>query len=222
MKELYLKAQPLCRWWVFVTVFYYVSWCERNINWVILHVLAIKNSAAMNIGVHVSLSILDSSVCMPSRGMAGSSVQFRHSVVSNSLQPHESQHARPPCPSPNPGVNSDSSLSSQWCYTASHPLLSPSPPAPNPPHNQSLFQWVNSLHEVAKGLEFQPQHQYFQWTPRTGLLWDGLVGSPCSPRNSQESSPTPQLKSINSLVLSFLYSPILTSICDYWKNHNVD
>ena len=52
----------------------------------------------------------------------------------------------------------------------SHPLLSPSPPAPYPSQHQSLFQWVNSLHEVAKVLEFQPQHQSFQWTPRTDLL----------------------------------------------------
>ena len=67
----------------------------------------------------------------------------------------------------------------------SHSLSSPSPPAPNPSQHQGLFQWVNSLHEVAKVLEFQPQHQCFQWTPRTELLYDGLVGSPCSPRDSQ-------------------------------------
>ena len=48
------------------------------------------------------------------------------------------------------------------------------------------------------------------------------VGSPCSPRDSQESSPTPQFKSINSLALSFLCSPTLTSIHDYWKNHSFD
>ena len=52
----------------------------------------------------------------------------------------------------------------------SHPLSSPSPPAPNPSQHQSLFQWVNSLHEVAKVLEFHPQHQSSQWTPRTDLL----------------------------------------------------
>ena len=51
---------------------------------------------------------------------------------------------------------------------------------------------------------------------------EGLVGSPCSPRNSQESSLTPQFKSINSSVLSFLYSPTLTSTHDYWKNHSFD
>ena len=52
----------------------------------------------------------------------------------------------------------------------SHPLSSPSPPAPNPSPHQSLFQWVNSSHEVAKVLEFQLQHQSFQWTPRTDVL----------------------------------------------------
>ena len=52
----------------------------------------------------------------------------------------------------------------------SHPLSSPSPPAPNPSQHQGLFQWVNSSHQVAKVLEFQLQHQSFQGTPRTGLL----------------------------------------------------
>ena len=52
----------------------------------------------------------------------------------------------------------------------SHPLSSPSPPAPSPSQHQGLFQWVNSSHEVAKVLEFQLQHQSFQWTPRTDLL----------------------------------------------------
>ena len=102
----------------------------------------------------------------------------------------------------------------------SHPLSSPSPPALNLSQYQGLFQWVTSSHQVAKVLEFQLQHQSFQWTPRTDLLQEGLVGSPCSPRDSQESSPTPQLKGINSLVLSFLYSPTLTSIHDHWKNHS--
>ena len=85
-----------------------------------------------------------------------SSVQFSRSVVSNSLQPHESQHARPPCPSPTPGVHPDSRPSSQWCHPAISPsvvrpllLLPPIPPS------ISLFQWVNSSNEVAKVLEFQ-------------------------------------------------------------------
>ena len=54
------------------------------------------------------------------------------------------------------------------------------------------------------------------------FLQDWLAWSPCSPRDSQESSPTPQLKSINSLVLSFLYNPALTYIHDNWKNHSFD
>ena len=104
----------------------------------------------------------------------------------------------------------------------SYPLSPPSPPAPKPFHHQDLFQWVNSSHEVAKVLEFQLQHQSCQWTPRTDLLQDGLVGSPFGPRDSQESSPTPQFKSINSSALSFLHSPTLTSIHDHWKNHSLD
>ena len=104
----------------------------------------------------------------------------------------------------------------------SHPLSSPSPPTPNPSQHQSLFQWVNSSHEVAKVLEFQLQHHCFQRNPRADLLQNGLVGSPCSPRDSQESSPTPQFKSINSSVFSFLHSPTLTSIHDHWKNHSLD
>ena len=66
----------------------------------------------------------------------------------------------------------------------SHPLSSPSPPAPNPSQHQSLFQWVNSSHEVAEVLEFQLQHHYFQRNPRADLLQNGRVGSPCSPRDS--------------------------------------
>ena len=150
------------------------------------------------------------------------SVQFSHSVVSDSLRPHESQHIRPPCPSPTPGVHSDSRPSSQWCHPAISSLLSPSPPAPNPSQHQSLFQWVNSSHEVAKVLEFQLQHQSFQRNPRADLLQNGLVGSPCSPGDSQESSPTPQFKSINSSALSLLHSPTLTSIHDHRKNHSLD
>ena len=104
----------------------------------------------------------------------------------------------------------------------SHPLSSPSASALNLSQHHGLFNWAISLHKVAKVLEFQLQHQSFQWIPRTDLLWDGLVGSPCSPRDSQESSPTPQFKSINSSALSFLYKPTLTSIHDHWKKHSLD
>ena len=89
----------------------------------------------------------------------------------------------------------------------SHPLSSPSPPAFNLSQHQGLFQWVSSLHQVAKVLTFQLQHQFFQLIFRTDFLSDWLAGSPCNPRHSQESSPTPQFKSINSSALSFFYSP---------------
>ena len=104
----------------------------------------------------------------------------------------------------------------------SHPLSSPSPPAFNLSHHEGLFQWVSSSHQVAKALEFQLQHQSFQWIFRTDLLQNGLVGSPCSPRDSQESSPTPQFKSTNSSVLSFFSSPTLISIHDHWKKYSLD
>ena len=101
------------------------------------------------------------------------------------------------------------------------PLPSPSPPAFNLSQHQALFQWVK-WHQMGKVLELQLQHQSFQRIFRTDFLYDWLVGSPCNPRDSQESSLTPQFKSINSLVLSFLCSPTVISIHDYWKNHNFD
>ena len=93
-------------------------------------------------------------------------VQFRRSVVSNSLWRHELQHARPPCPSPTPRVHSNSCPSSWWCHPAISSSVVPSPPAPNPSQHQSLYQWVNTSHEVAKVLEFQLQHHSFQRNPR--------------------------------------------------------
>ena len=81
-------------------------------------------------------------------GLSFSSVQFICSVMSNSLRPHELQHARPPCPSPTPGVHSHSCPLSWWCYPATSSSVVPFSSCPH----QSLFQWVNSLHEVAKVL----------------------------------------------------------------------
>ena len=101
----------------------------------------------------------------------GISVQFSCSVVSNSLWSHESQHARPPCPSPTPGVHSDSCPLSRWCHPAISSSVVPFSSCPQSlPADHSLFQWVNSSHEVAKVLEFQLQHHSFQRTPRADLL----------------------------------------------------
>ena len=131
------------------------------------------------------------------------SVQFSRSVVPNSLQPHEPQHASLPVYRQLP----ESTQTHVHCVSdaiqPSHPLSSPSP-ALNLSQHQSLFKWVSSPHQVSKVLEFQLQHQSLQWTPRADLLKDGQIGSPCSPRASKESSPTPQFKSINSSALSFL------------------
>ena len=98
------------------------------------------------------------SVCLMYWGapMLGASVQFSHSVVSDPLQPHGLQHARPPCP---PSTPESTQTHVHWVSNAiqpSHPLSSPSPHAINLSQHQSLFKWVNSSHEVAKVLEFQP------------------------------------------------------------------
>ena len=150
------------------------------------------------------------------------SVQFSHSVVSDSATPWtEARQASLSI------TNSWSLLKTHVHWVGdgiqpSHPLSSPLPPALNLSQHQGLFKRVSCSHQVAKVLEFQLQRQSFEWTLRTDLLYDELVGSPCSPRDSQESSPTLQFKSINSLALSFLYSPTLTSIHDCWKNHSLD
>ena len=150
-------------------------------------------------------------------------VQFSSVAQScSTLRPHESQHARPPCPSPTPGVHSDSHPSRQWC----HPAISSSvvpfsscsqyiPASGSFPMSQ-LFAWGG------QSTGAQLQHHSLQRNLRADLLQNRLVGSPCSPRNSQESSPTAQFKSINSSVLSFLHRPTLTSIHDHWKNHSLD
>ena len=88
--------------------------------------------------------------------------------------------------------------------------------------HQGLFQWVCFSHQVAKVLQRQLQHQSFQWEFRVDSLQCWRVWSACCPRDSQESSPTPQLESIRSLVLSLLYDPILTSLHDNWKTRKFD
>ena len=102
-----------------------------------------------------------------------------------------------------------------------HPLLSPSPPTFNLSQHQGLFKWISSSHQVAKYWSFSivPSSEY------SGLIsfkmdWLDLLTVQSPYR--QESDPTPQFKSINSSALSFLYSPTLTSIHDYWKIQSFD
>ena len=151
-----------------------------------------------------------------------SSVQFSLSVVSDYLWPHGLQNTRPPCLSPTPGVYSNSCPLSWWC----HPTISSSvipfasclqsfPASGSFPMSQFFTSGGQSI-GVSASLSVLPV-DIQNWFP---LGW--TVGSPCSPRDSQESSPTRQFKSINSLSLSFLYSPTLTSIHNYWKNRSFD
>ena len=150
-----------------------------------------------------------------------SSVQFSHLVVSNSLWPHESQHARPPC-SPTPVVHSNSCPSSRWCHPVTSSSVVPFSSCPQSlPASESfpmsqLFAWGGQSTGVLALASFLPKNTQ-GWFP---LEWTGWI--PCSPRDSQESSPTPQFISINSSALSFLHSPTLTSIHDHWKNHSLE
>ena len=150
-----------------------------------------------------------------------SSVQFSHSVVYDSLWPHGLQHTRLPYPSPTSGTCSNSCTLSWWCHQ-----IIPSFVIPFSSCLQS-FPALGSLPvsqffaSGGQSIGLQLQHQSFQWIFRIDFLYDWLVWSSSSPGDSQESSPTPQFKSISSSALSFLHST-LTSIHDHWKNHNHD
>ena len=125
------------------------------------------------------------------------SVQFNRSVMSDSLWPCEPQHARSPCPSPTPGVHPNSCPLGQWC----HPAISSSvvpffscplsfPASGSFPMSQFFASGGQSIGVSASTSVLPMKTQ--DWSPL-----DGLTGSSCSPRCSQESPPTPQFKSIN-------------------------
>ena len=154
--------------------------------------------------------------------MLKSTVQFSYSVVSDSWWPHGLQHTRPPCPSPSPRACSNSCPSSWW----HHPTISSSlvpvssllqsfPVSGSFPMSQYFASggWSNEVSGSASVLPMNIQH----WFP---LGWTGWIL--CSPRDSQESSPTPQFKNIDFFSIQLSYSPTLTSIHDYWKNHSLD
>ena len=90
-------------------------------------------------------------------------VVFSRSVVSDSLWSHGLQYARLPCPLISPGVCTNSYPLSQWCHPTISSSVTPSPFAFSLSQHQGLFQWVSSSHQVAEVLEFQHQHQSFQW-----------------------------------------------------------
>ena len=97
-------------------------------------------------------------------------VQFSCSVVSDSLRPHELQHARPPYPSPAAGVYPNPCRLSRWYHPTTSSSVVPFSSCPQSFPASGSFKWVSSSNQVAKVLEFQLQHQSFQWTPRTDLL----------------------------------------------------
>ena len=149
-----------------------------------------------------------------------SSVQF--SVVSDSFRPHESQHARHPCPPQTPGVNPNPCPMSQWC----HPTISSSVvpfsscpqsfPASGSLQMSQLFAWGGRSIGVSASASVLPMNTQ-DWSPLGWISWISLQSKGLSRVFSN-----PQFKSINSSVLSFLYSPTLTSIHDHRKNHRLD
>ena len=138
------------------------------------------------------------------------------------LWPHELQHTKLPCPSPTPGVDHNSCALSRWC----HPIISSSV-VPFSRHLESFpasgsFSMSPFFASGGQSIRVSAIASVFpmniqNWFP---LGWTGWT--PCSPRNPQESSPTPQFKSINPSVLNFLYGPTFTCIHDYWKNQSSD
>ena len=151
-----------------------------------------------------------------------SSVQFTRSVVSNSLWPYESQHTRPPFPSPILGIHSDSRPSSPWCHPAISSSVFPFSSCPQSlpaseyfPMSQP-FAWGGQSTGISALASFLPKKSQ-GWSPLEQTGWISLQS-----KDSQESSPVPQFKSINSSALSLLHSPTLTSIRDQRKNHSLD
>ena len=151
-----------------------------------------------------------------------SSVQFSCSVMSDSLRPHELQHTRPPCPSPTPGVHSDSHPSSQWCHLAISSsvihfssCLQSLPASESFPMSQ-LFPWGGQSTEVSALASFLPMKSQ-GWSPSE---WTGWISLQSKGLSRVFSNTTVQKHQF--FELSFLHSPTLTSIHDRRKNHSLD
>ena len=150
------------------------------------------------------------------------SVQFSCSVMSDSLQPHGLQPARPPCPSPTPGVYSNSCPLSWWWYPNISSSVVPfssrlqSFPASGSVPMSQLFTSGGQSIGVSALASVLPMNIQ-DWFP---LGWTGWISLHSKGLSRVFSNTTVQ--STNSLALRFLYNPTLTSICDYWKNHSLD
>ena len=145
-----------------------------------------------------------------------SSVQFSHSVMSNSLRPHGLQHTRPLCPSPTAEVYSNSSPLSQWCHPTISSSVVPFSSYLQFSQHQGLFQWVSSSHHVAKVLEFQLQHQSFQWIFKLisfRMDWLDLLAV----QGTLKSLLQHHSSKASILQCSAFFIVQLTSIHGYWK-----
>ena len=148
-----------------------------------------------------------------------SSVQYSRSVVSNSLQPMNRSTPGLPVHDQLPEFTQTCIHRVNDAIQPSHPLSSPSPPAPNPSQHQSLFQlfaWGGQSIGVSASASFLPVHTQ-DWFPSE---WTGWISLQSKGLSTVFSNTTVQ--SINSSALSFLYSPTLTSIHDHRKNHSLD
>ena len=148
--------------------------------------------------------------------------QFSHSVVSDFLRPHELKHARPPCPSPTPGVHSNSGPSIWWCHVAISSSVVPFSSCPQSfpalgyfPRSQ-LFTWGGQSIGVSASASVPPMNTQDSF-PLGWTVWISLQSNGLSRVFSNTTA-----QSINSSALSFLHSPTLTSIHDHWKNHSLD
>ena len=150
-----------------------------------------------------------------------SSVQFSHLVVSDSLRPHDSQHARPPYPSPTPRLYSNS-CRSRWCHPAISSSVVPftsypqSFPALGSFPVSQLFALRGQSIGVSASTSVLPVDTQ-DWSP---LGWTGWISLQSKGLSRVFSNTTVQKHQF--FVLSFLHSPTLTSIHDHWKNHSLD
>ena len=142
--------------------------------------------------------------------------------MSDSLRPHEPQYTRPPYPSPTPEVHPNPCPLSRWCHPTISSSVVPFSSCPQSFPASGSFQMSQLFTSGGQSIQVSASASVLPMNTQDWSPLNGLVGSPCSPRDSQESSPTPQFKNISSSALSFLHSSTLTSIHDYWKNHSFD
>ena len=151
-----------------------------------------------------------------------SSVQFSCSIVSDSLWPHELLQARPPCPSPTPGVHPNPCPLSRWCHSTISSSIVPFSSCPQSFSASRSFPMIQLFASggqsirVSASTSVLPMHNQ-DWSP---LGWTGWIS--LQSKGLSRVFPNTTVQKHHSSVLSFLYSPTLTSTHDHWKNHSLD